>query len=392
MPERRMKYSPEFKEEAVKVVIESSRSTAEVAREIGVNEGTLGNWVAKYRSEHVDDEPSLTLPERARLRELEREVRELRMKSEFLGKSGGLLRRGVSVMSKYEFIDAQKAFYPIVLMCLWAGVSRSGFYHWCSRPVSASSARRRELEVLVARIFADSDGTYGYRRVHAELARGQVVCGPELVRDVMRDLELYPCQPKPFRPITTIAGDAAAVPDLVARDFSAGAPGTKLVGDITYIPTWRGWAYLATVIDCHTKACIGWAIADHMRADLVCQALDMAARNYDLAAKCIFHSDRGTQYMSDQFAKHATKLDLRRSVGRTGICYDNALAESFNAAVKVERVNRTQYPTLEHAQRDIARYIEFRYNRRRLHSALGYRTPLEAYNDYTNNQSLQSAA
>ena len=117
-----------------------------------------------------------------------------------------------------------------------------------------------------------------------------------------------------------------------------------------------------------------------MRTDLVVDALDMAARNYDLADECIFHSDRGTQYMSDQFAKHATALCIRRSVGRTGICYDNALAESFNAALKVERVNRTQYPTLEHARRDIVQYIEFRYNRRRLHSALGYRTPREAYN------------
>lgn len=295
-------------------------------------------------------------------------------------------------MAKYEFIDAQKAFYPVRLMCLWSAVSRSGFYDWCSRPVSATAARRHELEVLVAGVFAGSDGTYGYRRVHAELVRGQVVCSPELVRAVMRDLNLYPCQPKPFRPVTTIAGDACSVPDLVARDFTADAPGTKLVGDITYIPTWRGWAYLATVIDCHTKACIGWAIADHLRTDLVCDALDMAVRNYDLAPRCIFHSDRGTQYMSDQFAKHTAKLDIRQSVGRTGVCYDNAMAESFNAALKVERVNRTQYPTLKHARRDIVQYIEFRYNRRRLHSGLDYRTPQEAYDNYINNHTDQSAA
>jgi putative transposase len=296
------------------------------------------------------------------------------------------------VIARYEFIDAQKAIYPVVLMCLWAAVSRSGFYDWCSRATSATVARRRELQVLTAAVFEDSDGTYGYRRVHAELARGQVVCSPELVRAVMRELGLYPCQPKPFRPTTTIAGDTATVPDLVARDFTADAPGTKLVGDITYLPTWRGWAYLATVIDCHTKACIGWAIADHMRTDLVVDALDMAARNYDLVEGCIFHSDRGTQYLSDQFAKHTAELGIRRSVGRTGICYDNALAESFNATLKVERVNRTQYPTLDHARRDIVQYIEFRYNRRRLHSALGYRPPQEAYNDYINSHDIRSAA
>ena len=296
------------------------------------------------------------------------------------------------MIAKYEFIDAQKAFFPTTLMCVWAAVSRSGFYDWLSRPTSATAARREELESIVAAVFKDSDGTYGYRRIHAELVRGQVPCSPELVRAVMRSLGLYPCQPKPFRPTTTTPGDATAVPDLVARDFTAPAPGVKLVGDITYVPTWRGGADLATVIDCHTKECIGWAIADHMRTDLVCDALDMAARNYDLAEDCIFHSDRGTQYMSDQFAKHTADMKIRRSVGRTGICYDNALAESFNAAVKVERVNRTQYPTLEHARRDIVQYIEFRYNRRRLHSALGYRTPQEAYEDYYNSEQTQSAA
>jgi putative transposase len=261
------------------------------------------------------------------------------------------------VSEKYEFIDAQGPHYPIRSMCRWARVSTSGYYEWRARPASATAERRPELIEWIRVIFADSDATYGYRRVHAELARAGVHCGPEVVRALMREAGLYPCQPRPFRPATTIPGDADTVPDLLRRDFTADAPGTKLVGDITFIPTWRGWAYLATVIDCHTKACIGWAIADHMRADLVCDALDMAAANYDLADGCIFHSDRGTQYMSEQFAKHTATLGIRRSVGRTGSCFDNALAESFNATVKVERVNRTQYPTLEHARRDIVRYI-----------------------------------
>jgi transposase InsO family protein len=128
------------------------------------------------------------------------------------------------------------------------------------------------------------------------------------------------------------------------------------------------------VIDCHTKACIGYALAEHMRADLVIDALQMAARNYPLADDAIFHSDRGTQYMSHAFAEATAALGVRRSVGRTGSCFDNALAESFNASLKVERVHRTVYPTREHARKDVTRYIEFRYNTKRLHSALGYRT------------------
>ena len=283
--------------------------------------------------------------------------------------------------SKYEFIDAEEGQYPMSKMFIWAGVSSSGFYEWRSRPASATARRRVELKPIIAAIFSDSDGTYGYRRIHAVLSRSQIPAGLELVRALMRELGLVPCQPKPWRPVTTIAGDAAELPDLVKRDFTASKPGTKLVGDITYIRTWQGWLYLATVIDCATKACIGYAMADHMRTPLVIAALDMAADRYDITG-AIFHSDRGTQYMSEEFATAAQKYRLRRSVGRTGVCYDNAQAETFNAAVKVERVNRTQYPTREHARKDVTRYIEFRYNRRRLHSGLGYRTPEEAYTDF----------
>jgi putative transposase len=286
------------------------------------------------------------------------------------------------VSSQYEFIDGERGNYPMTKMFAWAGVSSSGFYEWCSRPASATARRREELKTIIAAIFADSDGTYGYRRIHAVLSRSQIPAGLELVRALMRQLGLVPCQPKPWRPITTIAGDAAELPDLVDRDFTATRPGTKLVGDITYIRSWEGWLYLATVIDCATKACVGYAMADHMRTPLVVEALDMAAERYDITG-AIFHSDRGTQYMSDEFATAARKYELRRSVGRTGVCYDNAQAETFNSAVKVERVNRTQYPTREHARKDVTRYIEFRYNRRRLHSGLGYRTPEEAYSDYT---------
>ena len=155
-------------------------------------------------------------------------------------------------------------------------------------------------------------------------------------------------------------------------------------GTSPHLPTWQGFSYLAAVIDCCTKECIGYAIADHMRAELVIDALHMAARNYPLAPGVIFHSDHGSQYLSQAFADAAARLDVRQSVGRVGSCFDNALAESFNATLKVERVNRTAYPTREHARRDVARYIEFRYNTKRLHSALGYRTPREAYNEYQN--------
>jgi putative transposase len=160
-----------------------------------------------------------------------------------------------------------------------------------------------------------------------------------------------------------------------------------MVGDITYIETWEGWVYLATVIDCHTKAVIGWAMDDNYKTPLIEAAIEMAVRNHQLGDNAIFHSDRGSNYTSAQFAKTLKKHNLRQSVGRTGICYDNAMAESFFAALKNERVHRTQYPTRAHAYRDVARYIELRYNSRRRHSGLDYRTPQQVHDEYLERQS-----
>ena len=155
----------------------------------------------------------------------------------------------------------------------------------------------------------------------------------------------------------------------------------------TYIPTWEGWLFLATVIDCHTKAVIGWATDDNYKTPLIEKAIELAARNYPLAENAIFHSDRGSNYTSCQFAVTLKKYGLRQSAGRTGICYDNAMAESFFAALKNERVYRTQYPTREHARRDVVRYIEFWYNSRRRHSGLQYRTPQQVHDEYLEQQS-----
>src|SRR5207302_6845926 len=148
-------------------------------------------------------------------------------------------------------------------------------------------------------------------------------------------------QPRPWRPSTTRQGQAGPIPDLVARDFSAAVPGEKMVGDITYIPTWQGWLYLATVIDCATRKVIGWAMDDNYRTPLITAAIEMAARNTSLPSGAIFHSDRGSNYTSAEVAGVPKGLGVRQSVGRTGICYDDALAEECQAAVKADSVYRT---------------------------------------------------
>src|SRR5680860_242119 len=168
----------------------------------------------------------------------------------------GVLRPASPVSEKYEFTDGLRYAYPIVRMCAWLEVSKSGFYDWRDRPASATAERRVALTALIKKIFDDSDETYGYRRVHAQLGRQGVEAGAELVRALMRAAGLVACQPRPCGHSLTEAGEAGVIPDLVGRLFDADAPGTKLVGDITYIPTWQGWVFLATVIDCHTKALI----------------------------------------------------------------------------------------------------------------------------------------
>jgi putative transposase len=217
------------------------------------------------------------------------------------------------VSQKYEFIDAEYADASahaadnapaIVQMCRWLGVSKSGFYEWRSRPESATAKRQERLKLLIKKIFDDSDSTYGYRRIARQLARQGVVAGAELVRKLMRVLGLVPCQPRPWRPQTTRQGAAGPIPDLVNRDFSAAVPGEKMVGDITYIPTWEGWVYLASVIDCATRKCVGWAMGDNYKTPLITNAIEMAARNLDLPPGAVFHSDRGSNYQC-----HLVKLE-----------------------------------------------------------------------------------
>jgi putative transposase len=225
------------------------------------------------------------------------------------------------VTRKYEFTGAEYATAPvnvpaptIVQMCRWLTVSKSGFYEWRSRPESETAQRRALLKIKIEALFYANDETCGYRRMHQALIRGG-------------ELGLEPCQPRPWRHSLTGQGPSGPIPDLVNRDFSAAVPGAKMVGDITYIPTWEGWVYLALVIDCATRMITGWAMDDNYKTPLITSAVTMAARNVKLPGEAIFHSDRGSNYTSAEYASELEQLGIRQSVGRTGICYDNAMAQ-----------------------------------------------------------------
>ena len=263
----RRRFSQEFKDELCQEVISTSKPIRQVAEAYGVGPETLRNWFFKYRAAHGGTETELTVTERARLKELERENQELRAETAFLKKSHRLLREGTAVVGKYGYIDFQRndpaETNPVSKMCQWLAVSTSGFYDWLKRPKSATAARREALAARVHHFFAESDGMYGYRRIHADLIAEGVECSPELVRQVMRHEQLVPCQPRPFRVTTDADAEAAALmPDLMQRDFTADRPGAEFVGDITHIHTWQGFVYLATVIDCYSKKVVGCSIAD----------------------------------------------------------------------------------------------------------------------------------
>jgi putative transposase len=279
-------------------------------------------------------------------------------------------------------IDAEKANYPISWMCRLLRVPRSSFYAWTNRAESPTRARRRVLAVEVANEFDASRQTSGCRRITAALNRAGIECSVGLVADLMRALGLAAVGPRAYERTTVPGTEPVSAPDLLERDFTAPAPGQRLVGDITYLRTGEGWLYLATVIDLATRMVVGWQTAAHMRTVLVTDALQMAIDAGRVKGDATFHSDRGAQYASAEFDGFAAKNRIRRSLGRTGVCWDDAAAESLFATLKNEMYYRQTFATRARARFAVAEYIEVFYNRRRLHSTLGYRTPFEALTDY----------
>lgn len=270
------------------------------------------------------------------------------------------------------------------MMCALLGLARSTYYAWTRRAgVSATAARRAELTRLVGEVFDEYDQRYGCRRIAWVLnAERGVPVSVGTVADIMREQGLRAVQPRAYKRTTLPGEKPVKAPDRIGRDFTAEAPGTRLVGDITYLRTGQGWLYLATVIDLATRMVVGWAMADHLRTSLVIDALEMARLHGHLAPEAVFHSDRGCQYTSAEFATYCREKGILRSLGRTGICYDNAAAESFFATLKNEMYYCHTFDTRARARFAVAEYIEVFYNRKRHHSTLGYRTPAQALADH----------
>jgi putative transposase len=255
------------------------------------------------------------------------------------------------------------------------GVSASGYYAWCTRPASARATADAALLDRIRAFHARSRGTYGVPRIYKDLVVDGIAIGRKRIARLMRTAGLAGVSRR-RRTITTIRDrDAACAPDLVERDFTAAGPDQLWVADITYIPTWTGFLYLAVVLDAWSRRIVGWAMATHLRTELVLDALEMA-RTQRRPTNVIHHSDQGCQYTSYAFGLRCREMNVRPSMGSVGDAYDNALAESFFATLECELLDRRRFKTQAEARVAVFEYVEGWYNPHRRHSGLDYESPI----------------
>ncbi len=277
---------------------------------------------------------------------------------------------------KFAFIHDHLQEYPVTLCCLVLRVSRSGYYAWCKRPTSIRQHRHDALAERIWQVHRANRGVYGSPRVYQVLqVAGERVC-ENTVAKIMREQGLRAKGKRRFVPRTTDSGHGKPVaPNVLDRQFTAAAPNRRWVADITYIPTCEGWLYLAGVLDLYSRKIVGWSMADHLGWELVGDALDMGLWRRQPPKGLLHHSDRGVQYACDDYQGLLDRHGIVVSMSGVGDCYDNAAMESFWATLKTELVHHEQYATRADARRSIFEYIEVFYNRKRIHSSLGYVSP-----------------
>ena len=273
-------------------------------------------------------------------------------------------------------MNASPAGFSVAAMCRMLGLSTSGYSDWRKRPPSARARRDEELKKRILEIWTESHETYGSPRIHAALqAEGERV-GRKRVARLMRELGIQGVTRRRFRIGTTKRDEKSRpAPDLVNRDFTAEGPNRLWVVDITQVPTWADWLYLAVVLDAWSRRIVGWAMATHMRTELVEDALSMAISGRQPRGGLVHHSDQGSQYTSLAFGERCRQAGIAQSMGSVGDAYDNAMCESFFATLECELLDRRRFATVAEARRELFAFIEGFYNTRRLHSSLGYLSP-----------------
>jgi len=278
---------------------------------------------------------------------------------------------------RFSFIATEKACYPVALLCRVLKVSRSGYYAWHKRPAAARTLEDQALALEVAAIHAQSRSRYGSPRVHAELRERGQRTGRKRVARLMRAAGLRARARRRFRCTTDSKHGMAIKGNLLARRFAVRAPNTSWATDITYLWTAEGWLYLAVILDLFSRRVVGWSLSERLERELVLDALTMGLAQRQPARGLLHHSDRGSQYASQEYQQLLAHHGILSSMSRKANCWDNAVAESFFASLKIELVYQTQWRTRAEARSAVFEYIELFYNRQRRHSALGYLCPNE---------------
>ena len=270
---------------------------------------------------------------------------------------------------------ANQARFPIAMVARLLGVSPSGHYAWRDRELSSRKQYDAVLKACITNIHHQSRGTYGAPRIHAELAEDGIQIGRKRVARLMREMALAGVSRRKGTRTTRRDHRLRPAPDLVERRFEADAPDRLWVSDITYVPTWAGFLFLAVVVDAFSRRVVGWSMANHLRTELVLEALNMALWQRR-PGSVVHHSDQGSQYTSYAFGKRCREMGVVPSMGSVGDCFDNAMAESFFATLECELIDRRVFRTQAEARMAIFEYIEGWYNPHRRHSGLGYLSPL----------------
>ncbi|WP_220433090.1 IS3 family transposase [Klebsiella variicola] len=366
------RFTPEFKEEAVRQITERGYSVAEVSDRLGVSAHSLYKWLRAIKPDNSEQHARDLLEAKSEILKLRAQLKRTEEERDILKKGRAVLCKGARL--KYRFINEHRTVWGVMTMCRVLCVARAGFYAWLHNPVSMRDKDNQRLLTLIRDSYSLSGGVYGYRRVHGDLNEIGETCGKNRVGRIMQLNRIKAV--RGYKAPRRIAGRPSVVaPNRVQRQFTVVRANQVWVTDITYIRTWQGWLYLAVVIDLFARNVVGWSMKPTLSRELALDALMMAVWRRKPDSEVIVHSDQGSQYGSDDWQRFCRANNLAPSMSRRGNCWDNAVAESFFSSLKKERIRKRIYKTRDLARADIFDYIEVFYNRARRHSHLGGVSP-----------------
>ncbi|MFK7887468.1 MAG: IS3 family transposase [Gammaproteobacteria bacterium] len=366
------RYTPEYKEEAVRQIVERGYSVTEVAERLGVSSHSLYKWVKAVKPDKSEQLVGELNDAKNEVLKLRAELRRTQEERDIFKKGRKVLCRRPRV--KYRFIKEHSHLFSVMKMCRVFQIARAGYYQWLDKPLSDRAIEDQRLLTVIRASYDASGGVYGAPRVFLDLREAGETCGKHRVARIMRINKIKAL--RGYKAPRQIAGRPSIISsNKLQREFTVDEPDKAWVTDITYVRTWQGWLYLAVVLDLYSRKVIGWSMRATLAKEIVLDALMMAVWRRKPIHRVIVHSDQGSQYGSDDWLRFCRDHRLDTSMSRRGNCWDNAVAESFFSSLKKERIKRRIYKTRSLARADIFDYIEMFYNPNRRHSHIGGVSP-----------------